>query len=141
MSKMVILRGVSGSGKSTVAKDLASQAMTVGGKVVICSADDYFIRLGSYKFDPRLLPEAHAWCRGKAIGALEAEVDLVIIDNTNLCKWEFEPYEKMAADYSAECQVIVVGEFTKEAIELYASRNKHGVPVEKVKQMAAKFQK
>lgn len=141
MSKVLILRGVSGSGKSTVAREHAAEQILLGGKAVICSADDYFIRLGSYKFDPRLLPEAHAWCRGKAIGALEAEVDLVIIDNTNLCKWEYEPYEKMASDYGAECQILVVGQFDEKAIELYASRNLHGVPVEKIKQMAAKFQK
>jgi len=139
--KIIILRGCSGSGKSRRAKKLVSEATALNQRAVICSADDYFIRQGGYKFDPRLLPEAHAWCKGKTIGALESECDLIIIDNTNLCKWEFEPYEEMANEYGAECEIIVVGQFDDDSVKLYASRNKHGVPLEKIKQMAAKFQK
>ena len=141
MAKMVIMRGLSGSGKSTLAGQLVKDASDSGMRAVICSADDYFIRQGGYKFDPRLLPEAHAWCRGKAVGAIMAGADFVIIDNTNLCLWEFRPYVEMAEEYGIECERVVVGEFDDTAVETYAARNQHSVPVNKIKAMAAKFQK
>ena len=141
MAKMVILRGISGSGKSTAARQMVKEASDKGLRSVICSADDYFVRQGGYKFDPRLLPEAHAWCRGKAVGAIAAGADLVLVDNTNLCLWEFKPYIEMAEEYGIECERVVVGEFDDAAVEAYAARNQHSVPIEKIKKMAEKFQK
>lgn len=49
-----IMRGVSGSGKSTIAKELAYP------EGVIHSTDDYFYNeAGEYKFDPTKLSEYH----------------------------------------------------------------------------------
>src|SRR5271157_1250098 len=109
--KLVIMRGVPGSGKSTKAKELAEARFYDGGHPVICSADDYFVDMDTkqYTFDPKRLPAAHTYCRGKAEGAMEADSDMVIIDNTNMRRWDFSVYVKMAEQHYYKVEEVVVG--------------------------------
>ena len=141
MSKLVCMIGCPGSGKTTLAHQMAKDALAKDQTVVLVSADDFLIKDGEYKFDPTMLRENHTLCRGKCMGALEANADLVIVHNTSLSKWEREPYIKIASDYGADYEEIVVGEFTDEAIALYASRCIHGVSAEKIRKMAQRFEK
>ncbi len=46
----VIMRGLSGSGKSYIAKSIRSAAYEAGLSALLCSADDYFSLSGSYSF-------------------------------------------------------------------------------------------
>jgi shikimate kinase len=52
---LYIMRGVSGSGKSTHAKTLA------GDSGLVFSTDEYFESSGRYVFDVAQLQPAHAW--------------------------------------------------------------------------------
>jgi len=52
MNIAYIMRGVPGSGKSTVAKQLK-------GRGAIYSTDNYFCKEGVYRFDPTLLVRYH----------------------------------------------------------------------------------
>jgi len=62
-SVMFLLRGLPGSGKST----LVGQLGRVYPESVRCSADDFFLSSqGGYHFDRNLLKEAHADCQQKA---------------------------------------------------------------------------
>lgn len=58
---LVILRGLPGSGKTQLAKYLASSTVPGDYRTFVYSTDDYFISGGTYKHNPALLPEAHAW--------------------------------------------------------------------------------
>ena len=139
MSKMMILRGVSGCGKSTKANELYCLQRNLDAK--ICSADQYFVRPdGAYSFNPKELGLAHAWCQHQARQAVMDRIPLVIIDNTNTQHWEMEPYRQIARDYNYEVEVIVVGQRDEESLKLYASRNKHGVPYETIVKMAARWE-
>jgi len=87
MNKILyIMRGVSGSGKSFKAKQLA------GENGVICSADDFFVEKGKgeYAFDPNLLGEAHQQCQDRATQAVQQGLSPIIIDNTNTRLWEMK---------------------------------------------------
>jgi len=137
--RLVIMRGVSGSDKSTRAKEIHDNAGNYD-TAVICSADEYFMQDGTYQFDPRLLGQAHAWCRGRASAAMELCADLVIIDNTNTQAWEYETYLSLAARYDYEVEYEVVGQLDDESLELYASRNTHGVPLEVIRKQAQRFE-
>ena len=135
MKKLVILRGCSGSGKSTVAKSLPSPK-------VICSADQYFLDSdGHYNFDPKQLHLAHTFCRGMCKGAMEAEANLVIIDNTNIQRRDYVVYITLAKQYGYDVEEVVVGEFDEASVETYAARNTHGVPKATIQKMAQRFER
>lgn len=141
MKKLIIMRGVSGSGKSTRTKELIEELNPSSNHV--CSADNFFVTRphGEYKFDPKQLGQAHAWCRGNASAAMSLGTELVVIDNTNTQKREFQAYLDMASDMGYETEEVVVGEFSEAALQKYFERNAHGVPLVAIKRMAARFEK
>ena len=110
--------GIPGSGKSTfVQKNLANS--------VKCSADDYFMIDGVYKFDPKKLGEAHDQCFKNAVKAMLAGKD-VVIDNTNLRIEHIQKYIDAAVNLS--CLTELHLNFIICEPELALSRNTHGVP-------------
>ena len=123
MAKCVILSGIPGSGKSTFAKALLS------GKV--CSADDYFMVDGEYKFDVKLLADAHGACLRKFVHAISSGSD-VIVDNTNLSAEEIVPYYALAAAWGYDIKLITF----KCDVETAIARNVHGVPEDGIRAMA-----
>ncbi len=152
--KLVVMRGVPGSGKSTKAEEIMEQAWNDGYMAVnIHSADNYFVRPdGVYDFNFRVLKNAHKWCcesveqSMQEIGPFDGAVnygpaDLIIVDNTNTRKWEYQTYLDMAEKYGYDVEEIIVGEFNEVSVRKYAERNTHGVPVEKVVEMAGRFEK
>lgn len=144
MQRITIMRGVSGSGKTTKARELMEEFLEQhpGGTVHICSADEFFInaKTGKYEFDGKKLGQAHAWCKGRAYAAMALGADLVIVDNTNTQKWEYQPYLDMAYLFKYETDECVVGEFDDDSLLEYAQRNSHGVPLEAILKMADRFE-
>jgi len=141
---MKIMRGVSGSGKSTRAKELMKEHLqTEGASAIICSADQWFVNheTGEYEFDAKKLSQAHAYCRTRADTACELGVGLVIIDNTNTRKWEYEGYLKIAERFGYDVDVEVVGQLDDSNLKVYANRNRHGVDLEVVRAQAKRFEK
>lgn len=139
-----IMRGVSGSGKSTRAKELLKEFFETNpdGQALICSADDFFMNhaTGNYEFNSKLLSQAHAWCRGKFTACLELGLDLVILDNTNTQYWEFQPYVELAKEFGYKVNLNRVGKLDDSSLKTYANRNKHGVPLEVIQKQAKRFE-
>ena len=134
---MVIMRGLPGSGKSTVVRLIQH----VYFKAVVCSADDYFLNpQGSYIFDQGKIKAAHEACQAKALQACESGVSPVVIDNTCVRRWEMVHYAKLA---DAHRYVVIVLEpqtpWKHDPAEL-AKRNKHGVTEEILAQKLASFE-
>lgn len=76
---MFILRGVPGTGKSTIVHHLMSKLSTK----YTCSADDYFSRNGSYDYDRTKISDAHAYSKEK--GTLLAFPQLPYKDIWSFC--------------------------------------------------------
>lgn len=136
MKRMIILRGVSGCGKSTRARELCSKVSTA----IICSADDYFMINGKYTFDPAKLEKAHEQCRSRAEKAAKDSVSLIVIDNTNTCHWEYKAYIDIGKEYGYDIEIIKVGSLDDDSLKSYAKRNKHGVSLQIIRKMAKRFE-
>lgn len=87
MRTLLILRGLPGSGKSTMAKDLLQS----GGYNCHFEADMFFEKTGTYIFDTKLLPMAHQWCQHMTEFCLEMD-NAVIVSNTFTTEKEIQPY-------------------------------------------------
>ena len=145
MRKLVILRGCSGSGKTTKAKELIDDFYIdclMTDRACICSADNFFIdtTTGEYNFDAKKLGQAHAWCKGNVFAAMSMGAELVILDNTNTQKWEYKDYLDYAKKFGYEVEECVV-ELDDDSLLKYAERNQHGVPLEAIERMAKRFEK
>ncbi|MFA6049971.1 MAG: ATP-binding protein [Candidatus Paceibacterota bacterium] len=136
--KVVILRGVSGSGKSTYTAKHCAGAL-------VCSADNFFTEVvgegKGYVFDAKRLGEAHSWCMQKFIRAVThmdpiARAALVVVDNTNLQLWEFMGYYQVASAMGYTVEVVRMDTPARIA----GARNLHGVPVGKVVDMERRMQ-
>jgi predicted kinase len=126
MNIAYIMRGVPGSGKSTVAK------MIAGGIGKIHSTDDLFYTEGEYHFDPAKLSDYHeknfrAFCQ-----SLEEKNPVVICDNTNIKRWYFARYVEVAKK-SGYMVVFVV--LPHPDPEIAAKRNLHKVTSDKIRKM------
>lgn len=105
---LTLIRGLPGSGKTTLAYSLAAAEQGEEDEnrervVRVFEADDFFLdAAGDYKFDPRLLSYAHAYCLSQAAWALKEGVRHVIVANT-FTQWrEAKPYYKLVHDYGME---------------------------------------
>lgn len=89
--RLIILRGIIGTGKSTLAKQLEKEHNTKA-----LGSDDFFMKGGKYVFDISKLHEAHAWNQKRVGEAMERGDPVVIVDNTNTQAWEMKPYVELA---------------------------------------------
>ncbi len=116
MGKLILLRGLPGSGKSTKAKAEFPGYFHL-------EADMFFLRNVEgqgwiYVFDPTCLRAAHEWCQKQVRQQLVNGYD-VVVSNTFTQRWEAQPYLDMAAELGVEVQVITcTGNY----------QNIHGVP-------------
>lgn len=142
MQQVIIIRGVSGSGKSTKAFEIKLDAEAKGFSVVICSADDYpgYYVSGKYTWSPQACSSAHKYCQEKFKAALYKDVDVIIVDNTNIKKKDFKFYIDEAMWNGHEVSILEIP-FNKADSKLYAARNSHGVPEEKILQMMENYQR
>ncbi|XP_029302087.1 NEDD4-binding protein 2-like 2 [Cottoperca gobio] len=132
---LFLMRGLPGSGKSTMARELLSS----GPSGLILSTDDYFAHREGYHYDAGLLGAAHEWNHNRAKDAMHDGRSPIIIDNTNAQAWEMKPYVKMALEsgYKVDfCEPDTDWKFDPYELE---KRNTHGVPQEKIAQMMDRF--
>lgn len=137
---MVIYAGLPGGGKSTAAAQMKEGAQILGQTCVICSTDDFFVVDGVYTFNPGKLFQNHLANQRKARQACVDDVNVVVIDNTNILAKHREAYENIAAEFGYKVETVVVGQFTEEFAKICAERNKHGVPLASIQKMARQFQ-
>lgn len=131
---LYIMRGLPGSGKTTIARRLA------GEDGVMHAADDYFYdEDGVYRWNPSKIGAAHGQCKARTRQALEEGVPVVVVHNTNTMRKEMKPYLDMAKEFDYMVSVVSVfdGGLTDQQL---ADRNSHNVPVDAIARMRKRFE-
>lgn len=122
---VIILRGIPGNGKSTLAEYLNG----LTDDAVICCADDYFTDdKGNYNFDASKLFQAHRECSYKFEEAVKYSKPLVILANTNTRTSDVNNYREMAIFYGYRVFVLTVENW-------HGGKDVHNVPEEAKERM------
>ena len=143
MNDLILVRGVPGCGKTTIADILSSW-----GRSVSYSTDSMFMVGGEYKFneimkkDPSKLSEYHAATISKVkdsmIEAMHDDecfhsYDTIIVHNTFTQKREMDPYLELAKEFDWKVHTIIVE-------NRHGSKSIHDVPEETINRMKERFE-
>jgi predicted kinase len=143
--KLIIMRGMPGSGKSYKSKQLSEKlsAKTYG-------SDDFFMVGDEYKFDPAKIVDAHNWNQKRVGDAMVAGENPIIVDNTNLAAWEMRPYVELAKKHGYKVQLEEPeSDWWKEYkttqdkdkfLKTIMEKQTHGVPPEALESMLSSYQ-
>lgn len=135
---LYILRGLPGSGKSTLAKSIIKNH---NGNGIILSTDDYFLINGKYQYNPDKIVEAHISNQNLCREKCRLGISPIIIDNTNVKRWEAKPYVEVALEhgYKIEIREPDTPWWKSKNAEKLTRKNTHGVPLKKIKGMIHKW--
>lgn len=126
MPTLHIVRGVPGSGKTTFALKLLHRQPSMKHY----EADMFFLGLdGIYRFDPSQIKGAHQWCFENVVRSLTEGFD-VVVANTFTKRWEMDKYLNLTIP---DLEIVVYAMHDRY-------ENVHGVPADKVEQMAARWE-
>lgn len=133
MKTVIILRGLPGSGKTTMATTIAAMA-DPHLAVEICCMDDYFINsiTGKYEFDARDIPLAVEYCKDKFRKAIDDETDLIIVANTATREFEFKDYKAEAEKHGYTVHCVIVE-------NRHGNKTVHNVPQAMLDKMRNRF--
>ena len=117
---LILVRGLPGSGKSTIAKSLSN--------FIHLETDQFWGP--DYIFDISRIREAHEWCQNETERHLKLGND-VVVSNTFTTLKEMRPYFQMAGHHNIKPQVILAqGQW----------KNVHNVPAEVLGKMKERFE-
>lgn len=141
MKKVIIMRGLPGSGKSTKAEGLLIDFTGFSDKTYgLYSTDDYFTHFGIYKFDVKQIADAHHWNYIRFKRAIKNKYNLIIIDNTNTQFWECEKYVEKALENKYMVQFVEPDTEWKFDVDTLVERNTHSVPKANIEKMLKRWQ-
>ena len=156
MRTVVLMSGVSGSGKSTMVEQRMMDYMSEykipmddnalfepvlrkgnpSADMVRLSTDDYFMEDGEYNFNANHIGIAHGMTLRHFINACQSDRGFIIVDNTNTTNEELAPYIATARAYGYRVEVVTIMCHDLGQVDKCFYRNTHSVPFPSIKRMA-----
>jgi len=134
---LYIIRGPSGTGKSTIAQHISEQIVAettphelnrcieYGNLPPVIEADDFWGP--NYAFNPEFIGDAHKWCQLNVKREMIAGSKHIIVSNTSIKNRDMKAYIDMAEQFGYEVDIIrTPGPWS---VEDSNTRNVHGVPL------------
>ena len=124
MRKLILARGLPGSGKTTFAESICK---------TVYSADQFFETAdGTYNFDANKLGVAHAMCQKNTELAMARGEETICVANTFTTTRELKPYFDLAEKYGYIVFSVIVE-------NRHGGINVHNVPEETMEKMRNRF--
>jgi predicted kinase len=126
---LILLRGLPGAGKSTLAGVLSEN-----NTYPVFSVDDFFTDeiTGEYVFNFNDNHLAYKQCEELSRDAMNQSITKIFVHNTFTMDWEIEPYFKLASEFNYALFVVTVENY-------HTHKNTHGVSDEQLQKMAEKY--
>lgn len=123
MNILYIVRGIPGSGKSTLIKKITKN---------IVELDDYYNeKYGYYKFSYDEVPQSHKYALNKIEKMMIDKLDEIAVIDSFIKNKDFDQYKKLAIKYNyTPIEIIVHSDF----------KDIHNVPIKRLEEMCNEFE-
>ena len=123
MNILYIVRGIPGSGKSTLIKKITKN---------IVELDDYYNeKYGYYKFSYDEVPQSHKYALNKIEKMMIDKLDEIAVIDSFIKNKDFDQYKKLAIKYNYKpIEIIVHSDF----------KDIHNVPIKRLEEMCNEFE-
>lgn len=145
--KIIILRGIPGSGKSSLCKEIKDKFSST--KIVSVHSTDSkhyrWVKNGDkaewkYIFQKRNLLEYHKQTLTDTIGSMLINDNIIVLDNTSTTFSEIKPYCIAAILRGYSIEILEPNTEWKYDINMCFEKNTHNVPLDTIKRMLNRFE-
>ncbi len=131
---LYIVRGLPGSGKSTLGAQIAAKKQCAHVEVDMFMSDSH----GNYRFNKNKLKAAHRWCKRSAVDALKYQ-GAVVVSNTSATLRTLLPYFMIAYMYQAMIIIKEPNTPWRWNVTECERRNKHNLKLDTIRKYKAQW--
>lgn len=140
MKQIIVLRGLPGSGKTTLANHILSANENDSDIIVLSTDDRITTPRGQYMWSGKYLHLSHSLNKEMCREAMNRQYGTIIIDNTNTTAREIKPYFDLAKEFGYQFSLLEPATKWKNNPVECAKKNKHGVSQKIIEKMLARYQ-
>jgi len=140
---LFLLRGISGSGKSTASRNLPGvvpENIFSSDDLISNNDEEYIAFFAKMKEQDNYTPLVAVSKNNlkRAINAMREGRTPIVIDNLGIRAWNSKRYVEAALKYGYEVKIVDLGTGGKKPEEL-AERNRHGLTLEEIQRQIEKY--
>lgn len=138
---MIIMRGPPGCGKSFLAREIIDTTTKDHWSDHIFSASDFFYKEdGCFDFNRLHIRKSHQWNQARLNSHARNGWSPIIVDNTNIMKWEMNAYLKTAVQYGYLVEIVHPNTSWSKSPDALVAMNIHDVPRATIERMILNYQ-